>query len=398
MRRRALAPPFFTASSLPPLKILSVPKKSIIFASEIATHDLMSKKFLKQIHLWLSVPFGLIITIICLSGAILIFERDFGHIGQAEVSSHGRLPLPMDSILRSAEAYLDGSNKIVGVSTYPDSEHAYKLMLAKPAMAALWIDQYTGQVIGRYERAEIFKLASAGHRRFFGKAKSEGASGASTGKLIIGITTISLLLIIISGIIVWWPKRGQWKNKLKISISHGAYHFWFDFHCVGGVISAAVLIICILTGLNWSFGWYRSTFYSVLGSEPAKSSSHKTPADNFPAWAAAYSQIQAENPDSEIRIYQDEADVVVGGYGNQQATTTYKIDPDDGTILSVKPYDEKVKSNHIKGWIYSLHVGSWLGWFTKILYLICVIIGAILPLSGYYLWIKRLITKKKHLG
>lgn len=357
----------------------------------------MTKRLFKQIHLWLSVPFGIIITIICLSGAILIFERDFGHIGQADVVSDGRTPLPMDSILRSAEIYIDGSNKIVGVTTYPDSEHAYKLMLAKPAMASLWVDQYTGQVTGYYERAEIFKLASAAHRRFFGKAKSEGAAGAATGKLIIGITTISLLLIIISGIIVWWPKKGQWKHKLKISTGHGAYRFWFDFHCVGGVISAAVLATCILTGLNWSFGWYRSALYSALGSEPAKSSGHKTPAENFSAWAAAYSQIQRENPDSEIRMYQGEADVVYGGCGNRQATDTYKINPDDGKILSIKSYDEKSKANHIKGWIYSLHVGSWFGWFTKILYLICVVIGAILPLCGYYLWIKRLTTKKKHL-
>lgn len=356
------------------------------------------RKLFKQIHLWLSVPFGLIITIICLSGAILIFERDFGHIGQAEVASGSRTPLPMDSILRSAEAYLDGSNKIVGVTTYPDPEHAYKVQLAKPAMAALWVDQYTGEVTGNYERAEIFKLASAAHRRLFGKAKSEGAAGAATGKLIIGITTISLLLIIISGIIVWWPPKGQWGKKLKIATGHGAYRFWSDFHCVGGAISATVLTVCILTGLNWSFGWYRSAFYSTLGAAPAKSSSHKTPAENFPAWTAAYSRIQAENPDSEIRMYQNEADVVADGYGNRQATATYIINPDDGSILSVKPYDEKARANHIKGWIYSLHVGSWLGWITKILYLICVIIGAILPLSGYYLWIKRLIAKQKHHG
>ncbi len=41
----------------------------------------MIKTVFKQLHLWLSIPFGLVVTLICLSGAILIFERDFGHIG-----------------------------------------------------------------------------------------------------------------------------------------------------------------------------------------------------------------------------------------------------------------------------------------------------------------------------
>ena len=72
----------------------------------------MIKTVFKQLHLWLSIPFGLVVTLICLSGAILIFERDFGHIGQAKVSSNGRAPLPLDSILKSSETYLAGSNQI----------------------------------------------------------------------------------------------------------------------------------------------------------------------------------------------------------------------------------------------------------------------------------------------
>ena len=356
----------------------------------------MIKKVFKQIHLWLSVPLGLIVTLICLSGAILIFERDFGHIGQAEVYSNGEEPLPLDSILQSTEKYLAGSNQIVGITTYPDSGHAYKVMLAKPAMAALWVDQYTGKVIGKYERAEIFKLASAAHRRLFGKSKADGAFGAKTGKLVIGITTLTLLLIILSGLIVWWPNKSNIKNKFTISTDKGCYRFWFDFHCVGGVVSTIVLVICILTGLNWSFGWYRTGFYSIFGTDVAKSSSHKTPAENYAAWERAYTEIKSQNRENEIRMYQNEADVVIGGFGNQQATTSYKIKPETGKIQTVIPYGEKSKSNHIKGWIYTLHVGSWFGWISKIFYLICVIIGAILPISGYYLWIKRLTIKRKH--
>ena len=34
------------------------------------------KKAFRKIHLWLSVPFGLIITVICFSGAALVFEDE----------------------------------------------------------------------------------------------------------------------------------------------------------------------------------------------------------------------------------------------------------------------------------------------------------------------------------
>ena len=36
----------------------------------------MMRKLFRNIHLWLSLPLGLIISVICLSGASLVFERD----------------------------------------------------------------------------------------------------------------------------------------------------------------------------------------------------------------------------------------------------------------------------------------------------------------------------------
>lgn len=349
----------------------------------------MNKKIFRLLHLWLSVPLGLIIVLLCLSGAVLLFERDFGHLGQANVNSNGHQPLPLDSILSCADNYLAGKNKIVGVTIYPDSEHAYKVMLAKPAMAALWVDQYTGEVLGKYDRAKIFKLASAAHRRLFGKSKAEGAYGAKLGKLIIGISTVGLFFIIITGFIVWWPAKGGWHDKLRISSKHGSYRLWYDIHCIGGVASSLILVVCILTGLNWSFGWYKSAFYTTLGSEVARTSSHKTPAENFTAWENAYRNIVATNRDKEIRVYQGEIDIVVGGIGNQQALDTYVYDASTGDIDNVLTYSDKERSGHIKGWIYTLHVGSWMGWLSRIIYLICVLIGATLPVTGYYLWYKR---------
>lgn len=355
----------------------------------------MSRRIFKLLHLWLSVPLGLIIVLMCLSGAVLLFERDFGHIGQAEVNGNGNNPLPVDSILFSANSYLDGENSIVGLTTYPDPNHAYKVMLAKPAMAALWVNQYTGEVIGKYERAQIFKIASAAHRRLFGKSKADGGYGAKTGKFIVGVTSIGLFLIIITGFVIWWPTKGNWHDKFKITVNHGSYKFWFDIHSIGGLFSSLVLVICILTGLTWSFDWYKKSLYSALGSEVAKSSSHKTPADKFSAWNTAYRQIVEENLDKEIRMYQGEVDVVIGGVGNQQAYDTYIFDEITGAITTPNLYVDKKCANHIKGWIYTLHVGSLMGWASRIFYLICVIMGAVLPVSGYYLWLKRLCKKRK---
>lgn len=38
---------------------------------------------------------------------------------------------------------------------------------------------------------------------------------------------------------------------------------------------------------------------------------------------------------------------------------------------------------------YAFHTGSWGGMTTKVLYFLAAFIGGILPLSGYYLWLKK---------
>jgi uncharacterized iron-regulated membrane protein len=53
------------------------------------------------------------------------------------------------------------------------------------------------------------------------------------------------------------------------------------------------------------------------------------------------------------------------------------------------------KASKVRAGIYKTHVGSWGGMLTRILTFLAVLIGATLPLTGYYLWLKRILRKKK---
>ena len=155
-----------------------------------------------------------------------------------------------------------------------------------------------------------------------------------------------------------------------------------------------MLLICALTGLTWSFKWYNDGFYTVLGAHAAKRSSHTTPAENFEAWGKAYAEVARNNPGREIRIYQGELDVVREGIGNQYDYDNYCFDSSTGAITKVTKYDRQSDSKKIKGWINTLHFGTWCSWPVYIIYMLCALIGATLPLTGYYLWIRRLRHKK----
>lgn len=335
------------------------------------------------------------ISIICLSGAVLIFERDFGTAHQSGVTPSGRKAKSLTEILTAAESSVPSGSAISGVTIYPDSCKAYKIMLTKPAMAAMWADQYSAEVTGEYKRAEIFLLASAAHRRLFAKSKKSG-NNPVVGRTVVGIASFAAIIIAVTGLMMWWPsERGGWRRAFTVPVRHGSYAFWHGLHCAGGMYATILLLICAFTGLTWSFQWYKKAFYTVCGSEVAAKAdaSHKIKAENYQAWDVAYSQVHRDNPDKEIRIYQGSIDVISGGIGNQQASDTYYFNKDSGQINGVKMYAGKARPSHIKGWVYSLHVGSWGGWTTRIVYFILALAGFTLPLTGYYLWLRRLLHK-----
>ena len=77
------------------------------------------KRFFKQIHLWLSVPFGILISIICFSGASLVFENEITralHPRLYYVDRVGEKPLPLDQLLEKASQGLPDSVSITGIS------------------------------------------------------------------------------------------------------------------------------------------------------------------------------------------------------------------------------------------------------------------------------------------
>ena len=76
------------------------------------------KKFFAKIHLWLSIPFGIIIAIVCLTGAILVFETELLELcypSRYFVKEVKGEPLPPDVLLSSARQQLPDSIQINGI-------------------------------------------------------------------------------------------------------------------------------------------------------------------------------------------------------------------------------------------------------------------------------------------
>ena len=401
------------------------------------------KKIFRKIHLWLSVPFGLIITLVCFSGAMLVFENEANEWFRRDlyyVETVKGSPLPMDKLLEKVATTLPDSVAVTGVSISSDPGRAYQVSLSKPRRASLYVDQYTGEVKGKSERSGFFMFMFRMHRWLL-DSMNPGNEGIFWGKMIVGVSTLLLVFVLISGIVIWWPRtRKALKNSLKITATKGWRRFWYDLHVAGGMYALIFLLAMALTGLTWSFPWYRTAFYKVFGVEvqqrvaqgheqksdaqkrDTKLAAHREkkregnevrkgersgrPENNhsdmysvtspFVYWQEIYDKLGRQNPEyKQISISSGTASVSFNRFGNQRASDRYSFNTDNGEFTETSLYQHQDKSGKIRGWIYSVHVGNWGGMFTRILTFIAALLGAALPLTGYYLWIKRLIKVRK---
>lgn len=401
------------------------------------------KKIFRKIHLWLSVPFGLIITLVCFSGAMLVFENEANEWFRRDlyyVETVKGSPLPMDKLLEKVATTLPDSVAVTGVSISSDPGRAYQVSLSKPRRASLYVDQYTGEVKGKSERSGFFMFMFRMHRWLL-DSMNPGNEGIFWGKMIVGVSTLLLVFVLISGIVIWWPRtRKALKNSLKITATKGWRRFWYDLHVAGGMYALIFLLAMALTGLTWSFPWYRTAFYKVFGvevqqraaqgheqksdaqkrntklaahrekkregNEGRKGERSRRPENNhsdmysvtspFVYWQEIYDKLRRQNPEyKQISISSGTASVSFNRFGNQRASDRYSFNTDNGEFTETSLYQHQDKSGKIRGWIYSVHVGNWGGMFTRILTFIAALLGSALPLTGYYLWIKRLIKVRK---
>lgn len=380
----------------------------------------MKKIFLK-FHLWLSVPFGIIVTLICFSGAMLVLEPEAVKLLRHDVlyvDGPQHTALPIESLVRSVEQTLPEDVRVTGVTMFADPEMACKVNLSKPRRAAVYVDQYTGEVKGLYERPSFFETMQRLHRWLLDSRDDSG--GVFWGRTVVGISTIVFVLVLLSGVVIWWPKtRRMLRNSLKITASKGRHLLWRGLHVAGGMYVLLLLLVMALTGLTWSFQWYSKGFYALFGvsevpksgavayAEQAKKEKNKAKGDRNRAegarekgrndaaacamWQTAYDALRARNPEYEqITVSDGTAEVAFGGLGNQRAADKYTFDKSTGSITSASPYADSVKSSKLRGWIMSVHMGTWGGMLTRLLWFVAALFGATLPLTGYYLWVRRL--------
>lgn len=222
----------------------------------------MFKKLWFQLHWLLGITAGVVLALVGLTGATLSFESDILRWLNPEVMTvtvPASEPLPVTERVRIAQAAMP-EKTVIGVTVERRPDWAGQIGFAGGRRGEwLYQDPYTGALLGKPARGEDFlHLMEDLHRRL---------AAGDAGKQIVGASTLMLLLLAFTGLYLRWPKQaGSWRAWLTFSFARKGRSFLWDLHAAIGTWVLPLYLLAALTGLYWSYDWYRNGLFELTGA------------------------------------------------------------------------------------------------------------------------------------
>lgn len=268
------------------------------------------KLFFRRIHLYLGLVSGLFMVVVCLTGAILVFETELEHafhperytvapagarLSLAQLAAAVRTAKPKATIA-SFKVYADPTRSVeIGLAGAgrpgegprgprgdrgPDAARGGEP--AEPGVASnqehgprgqrggasqaegkpggpggkggkgggggprLYVNPYTGAILGEMNPRESFF--------HFVEEIHRGLVAGRVGKTVMGINSIFFVFILLTGLVLWWPAaRRLLPQRLSIKWGSSWKRLNHDFHLVLGFYTSLFLLVVALTGVGMAF-------------------------------------------------------------------------------------------------------------------------------------------------
>lgn len=368
------------------------------------------RKISVKLHLWLALISGIVVFIVCLTGCMYMFKDEINDATQPWrfVKPEQKAMLLPSQILKIAGNVQD-KQMMPSAITYQEAHDAVLVDYwdKNAGTSSIYINPYTGAVqkVKNSKPGEIdfFSFVLKGHRHLWLPQK--------IGKPIVGYSVLMFVIILITGMILWWPKN--WNKKsikrlftIKWNSSFGKINY--DLHNVLGGYTFIVLILVSFTGLIWSFSWFSESVY-LISSGGEKLKAYALPKSDLPLSERAlknpldrlYIQLRNEEPDAKTFYFAlpSKVDDVIRVSIVHKRNSYYRTDNlffDQYTLKSLKgegPYAGKYKeanaADKLRRMNLDIHDGRIMGLPGKILVFLCALFGATLPVTGFILWLRK---------
>ncbi|MCY7931740.1 PepSY domain-containing protein [Bacillus inaquosorum] len=369
-------------------------------------------------HFYAGLIFLPFLLILAVTGGVYLFKPQIeNHLYKDlyEVQAESKIVSPSAQFEAVKERYPE--SEIVRYRPSENTERSAEVgIVSNNKSYTVFVNPHNGKIIGQLDD----------DNRIMDKIEEfHGELMAGTaGDRIVELTACWALILIVTGIYLWWPK-----NRMKVwgviipRVSKGKKILTRDLHAVPAFWISAGMLFLVLTGLPWS-GLWGNTFQQLatnsgfgyppsiwVGEAPTSKTQTKEVADV--PWAAESLEVPVSSVQQYKKLSIDdvvniaEEQKVTPGYDiylpqktdgvytlsvfppKAQDEATMHIDQYTGAVLADYRYDNYGAVGKIIALGITLHKGTQFGLINQLIGLmICIGIVAV-GISGFILWWKR---------
>jgi uncharacterized iron-regulated membrane protein len=360
------------------------------------------KKKIRFIHLWLGLLSGLVVFIVALTGAIWSFESEISdvfykyrkvEIQNEPIISIAKIKEIVEPHLKNVSTiYFQGKDRSIEVREWNEID-------GKLINNYVNLNPYSGKILKiRMNEPTFFDVVLDLHINLM---------LGEIGHQIVIYATLIFLVLLLSGIYLWWPKKRKgikqriwfdWKKSTQWKRKN------YDLHSVLGFYASLIIIFATVTGLAWSFKWMDKMIYAIA----TQGTSYKDYTE-----VSSVSQIklgsQKNIEDLVLRKALSDYEKPIEGwnyyfpkksmeainiYLNPDKDSYYKsvayyFDQRTGKMLFKESPENKNNGQYIRDMYYDIHIGKIIGLPGQLLLFFSSLIVASLPFSGLLIWIGR---------
>lgn len=391
----------------------------------------MFKKALFQIHWFLGITAGLILSLMGITGAIYSYDQQIlqwintdSYVVQAQPQAK---MTPANLYQYFQQHHPDIKINSITVAASPTESSTVNIQKEGERRGYnQMVNPYTAALLPEVKGRAFFQFIQQLHRNL---------TVGEVGKQITGACTLMLLFFIFSGLYLRWPKKHTLKQWFAVKPKLKGRNFLWDLHAVVGTWVITFYLVFAITGLYWSYDWWRDGMYNVLGVERpamkgmqskdgAAKNEQKQPKKGHSPNHAPQTNEQSDHSLSNLQIEQALDQSWIGF--NQKYKTAYSsvtltlpqkpeqveisfVDPvpqnerarntaiynlKDQQLEKVKLYKDKKLNEKIMNSMLPVHRGSFFGPVWHFMAMLSALAMPLFFVTGWMLYLKRRKQKK----
>ncbi|WP_246775756.1 PepSY-associated TM helix domain-containing protein [Methylobacterium aquaticum] len=359
-----------------------------------------------QLHWLLGLTAGLVLMLVGVTGGILSVEEEVTGLmspGIVTVPAREGPRLTPDALVARLKDEAPGKRvTLMILNGAPDRAAQVRLADGPGRGTETYVDPYDGRVLGPARGEGFFETVRRLHRWLLLPGDGDG-----WGRTITGASALALVYLALSGLYLRWPKgRRDWRIWLKPALNRRGRALYWSLHAVVGTWVLVLYLVMALTGLWWSYGWYRDGATTLLTGRPPAAAQARTmtkkegaPVPLDPAFAAfaaatnghyATASLAPAREGETVRIRAVAADAA-----HFQARDEWRFRP-DGTLASRDLYAERAWGARLAGSMLALHEGKFFGPVGWIAFMLAALAMPLFGVTGLLLYLGRRRSRRRH--